>query len=143
MRAATLAILGLLCNPLLAQPNSVGVRAGTQPVPNPTIQLPIQLYRDYLVVVEGSIGTLEKLTFIIDTGAYPSMVDQRISTALGLSERGGTVGLVNHNAQTKLAIVPVIAVGPARAESIPVLVQDLSSFEKTLGRRIDAIASGL
>jgi hypothetical protein len=139
MRAASLAILGLLCNPLLAQSNSVAAPDGTQHVHSPAIELPIQLCRDYIVVVEGSIGTLEKLTFIIDTGAYPSMVDQRISTALGLSERGGTVGLVNQNVQTKLATLPVVAVGPARVENIPVLVQDLSSFEKTLRRRIDAV----
>jgi hypothetical protein len=117
----------------------VTVLAGTQPVPEPAIELPLQLYRDYLVVVQGSIGNLQKLTFIIDTGAYPSIVDQRISTTLGLSERDGTMGLINQNVQTKLATLPVVAVGSVRAESIPVLVQDLSSFEKTLGRRIDAI----
>ena len=36
----------------------------TQPVSDPAIELPIELYRDYLVAVEGSIGNLEKLTFI-------------------------------------------------------------------------------
>jgi hypothetical protein len=136
---ASPAVLGLFCNPLLAQSNSVVVPVETKPVFHNSIELSIQLYKDYLVVVEGSIGTLEKLTFIIDTGAYPSMIDQRISTTLGLSERNGKVGLVNQNVQTKLATLSVVAVGPARAESIPVLVQDLSSFEKTLGRRIDAI----
>jgi hypothetical protein len=136
---ASLAVLGSLCNPLLAQSNSVAVLTGTQPVSNPAIELPIQLYRDYLVVVEGSIGTLEKLTFIIDTGAYPSMIDQRVATALGLSERDGKVALVNQSVRTKLATLPVVGVGPVRVESVPVLVQDLSSLEKTLGRRIDAI----
>jgi hypothetical protein len=81
---ASLAILGLFCNPLLAQSNSTAEPAETKPVSNNSIELPIQLYRDYLVVVEGSIGNLETLAFIIDTGAYPSMVDQRISAALGL-----------------------------------------------------------
>ena len=136
---ASLAVLGLFCNPLLAQSNSTAEPAETKPVSNNSIELPIQLYRDYLVAVEGSIGSLEKLTFIIDTGAYPSMVDQRIATALGLSEIDGKVGLVNQNVQTKLATLPVVAVGPARVENVPVLVQDLSSLEKTLGRRIDAV----
>ena len=79
------------------------------------------------------------MTFIIDTGAYPSMVDQRIATILGLRERDGTVGLVNQSVQTKLATLPVVGVGVARVENVPVLVQDLSSVEKTLGRRIDAV----
>ena len=41
--------------------------------------------------------------------------------------------------QAKLATLPFVAVGPARVESVPVQVQDLSSLQKTLGRRIDAI----
>jgi len=126
-------------NPLVAQSDSVAVLAGMQPVFSTTIELPIQLCRDYLVVVQGSIGTLEKLTFIIDTGTYPSIVDQRIATALGLSEREGKVALVDHSVQAKLATLPFVGVGPTRVESVPVLVQDLSSLEKTLGRRIDAI----
>jgi hypothetical protein len=101
--------------------------------------LPFQLCRDYLVVVEGSIGSLEKLTFIIDTGTYPSIVDQRIASTLGLSEREGKVALVNQSVQAKLATLPFLRVGPAGVESVPVLVQDLSSLEKTLRRRIDAI----
>jgi hypothetical protein len=136
---ASLAVLGLLYNPLRAQSNSTVVLAETKPVSNNSIELPIQLYLNYVVVVEGSIGTLEKLIFIIDTGAYPSMVDQRIATALGLSVTDGKVGLVNQNVQTKLAALPVVAVGPARVENVPVLVQDLSSLEKALGKRIDAV----
>ena len=136
---ASVAVLSFLCNPLLAQSKSVAALAETKPVSNHAVELPIQLYRDYLVVVEGSIGNLEKLTFIIDTGAYPSMIDQRIATALGLRETDGKVALVNQSVRTKLATLPSVGVGPARVESVPVLVQDLSSIEKTLGRRIDAV----
>src|SRR6516165_3537396 len=135
----SLGVLGLLCNPLLAQSDSVVVLAGAQPVFSPVIELPIQVCRDYLVVVEGSIGTLEKLTLIIDTGTYPSIVDQRIATTLGLSEREGKAVLVGQGVQAKLATLSLVDVGPRRAERVPVLVQDLSSLQKTLGRRIDAI----
>jgi hypothetical protein len=130
---------GLLLGADPSQSDSVAVLAGTQPVFNPIFELPIQLCRDYLVIVEGSIGALEKLTFIIDTGTYPSIVDWRIASALGLSEREGKVDLINQTAQAKLATLPFIGIGPARVESAPVLVQDLSSLEKTLRRRIDAI----
>lgn len=101
--------------------------------------LPIKIYRDYLVIVEGSIGIQEKLTFIIDTGAYPSVINERIATALGLSVREGRVALVNQSVKTRFAILPILAVGPARAENVTVVVQNLSSVEKTLGRRVDAI----
>jgi hypothetical protein len=136
---ALVAVLSVLCNPSLAQSNLVPEVVETQPVSDHPIELPIQLYRDYLVVVEGLIANLEKLTFIIDTGAYPSIIDQRIVTALDLRETDGRVALVNQNVQTKLATLPFVAVGPVRVESVPVLVQDLSSLEKALGRRIDAV----
>ena len=136
---ASVAVLGLLCNPTLAQSDSVAMLAGAQPVFRPTHELPIQLCRDYLVVVEGSIAPLEKLTFIVDTGTYPSIVDQRIATGLGLSEREGKAVLVGQGVPAKLATLSLVEVGPARVERVPVVVQDLSSLEKTLGRRIDAI----
>lgn len=136
---ASLTVLGLLSNPLFAQSDSVATLTGTQPAFNPVSELPIQLCRDYLVVVEGSIGTLEKLTFIVDTGTYPSIVDQRIANTLGRSEREGKAVLVGQSVQARLATVPFVAVGPVRVELVPVLVQDLSSLDKTLGRRIDAI----
>lgn len=103
------------------------------------IELPIQLYRDYVVVVEGAIGNLEKLTFIVDTGAYPSVIDQKIAVALGLEERDSEVAMVNRSVETKLATLPLVAVGPVRVEDVRVRVQDLSSVGKTLGRRIDAV----
>jgi predicted aspartyl protease len=103
------------------------------------IELPIQLYWDYLVVVEGSIGNLEKLTFIIDTGTYPSVIDQKIAMALRLKESDSGVALVNRSVQTKLVTLPRIAVGPVRVEDVPVQVQDLSSIEKRLARRIDGV----
>jgi hypothetical protein len=114
-------------------------RSGTKLGSVNAIELPIQPYEDYLVVVEGSIGDLEKLAFIIDTGAYPSVIDQKIAIALGLKERDGEVLMVNGSVQTKLATLPLVAVGPVRVEDVPVRVQDLSSLGKTLARRIDAV----
>ena len=136
---ASVAVLSLLCNRSAAQSNLVTVPAEKNPGSSHATELPIQLYREYLVVVEGSIGNLGRLTFLVDTGAYPSIVDQRIAAALGLEERDGKVALVNQSVPTKLATLPLVGVGPARVEGIPVLVQDLSSIEKSLGQRVDAV----
>jgi predicted aspartyl protease len=136
---APAAVLTLLCSPSLAQSDPAPVLGVTHPTSNHAVELPIQLYRDYLVVVEGKIGNLEKLSFLIDTGASPSVIDQRIATALGLKRTPGKMDLANKTVQTELATLPFIEVGPARAEGLPIFVQDLSSIEKRLGRRIDAV----
>ncbi len=128
-------ISSLLCSSSPAQTSS-------DPLPRETgrvRELPIQLGLGYLVVVEGSIGKLQQLTFLIDTGAFPSVVDQRIASALDLTEKEGRVALVNATVATKLATLPFVQLGPVRVEDVPVLVQDLSSIEKTLARRVDAV----
>ena len=103
------------------------------------VKLPIRLYWGYLVIVEGSIGSAQKLNFLVDTGAYPSVVDQKIAHNLQLVERPGRVNLSNKTVQTRLVILPSLVVGPVRAESIPVLTEDLSFCQKALGLRVDGI----
>jgi hypothetical protein len=101
--------------------------------------LPVHLYWNYLVIVEGSIAGVEKLNFLIDTGAYPSIIDQRIVLALGLTEKKGRVNLSQKTISTKLVIAPSVVVGPVRAQSVTVRVEDLSLFKRALNCRVDAI----
>jgi hypothetical protein len=70
---------------------------GTPPVPNlhlsgatSHIEIPFKLYRDYLIVVQGSLGGREALNFLIDTGVNPTVIDSRIAKKLGLTG-GATV----------------------------------------------------
>jgi len=82
------------------------------------IKLPIRLYWGYLVVVEGSIGNIQKLNFLVDTGAYPSVVDQKIACSLGLAEQPGRVNLSNKSVQTRLVVLPSLLLGPVHVESL-------------------------
>jgi hypothetical protein len=103
------------------------------------IKLPIRLYWGYLVIVEGSIGNVPKLSFLVDTGAYPSVVDQKIAIRLGLAAQSGRVNLSNKSVQTRLVVLPSLLLGPIEATSLPVLTQDLSFFQKAFGHKVDAI----
>jgi hypothetical protein len=103
------------------------------------VKIPIRLYWGYLVVVEGSIGNVQKLNFLVDTGAYPSVVDQKIAHHLGLAEQAGRVNLSSKSVQTRLVVLPSLRIGPIRVESLPVLTEDLSFFQKAIGPKVDAI----
>jgi Aspartyl protease len=111
----------------------------TQSLTQVPVKLPVRLYRAYLVIVEGSIGNAHKLNFLVDTGVYPSVVDQKIAHNLGLAEQHGRVNLSNKTVETRLVVVPSLVLGPVRVESLAALTQDLSFFQKALGCKVDAI----
>jgi predicted aspartyl protease len=98
-----------------------------------------RLHWGYLVIVEGSIGDVRNLNFLVDTGAYPSIIDQKIAHNLGLAERPARVNVSIKSVQTGLVILPSLHLGPVRVESLPVLTQDLSLFQKAIGYKLDAI----
>jgi predicted aspartyl protease len=104
-----------------------------------SVKLPIRLFWNYLVVVEGSIGNIQKLHFLVDTGVYPSIVDQKIAHDLGLAEQPARVNLANKSVPTGRVILPSLTLGPVRAEALPVLTQDLSYMQKAVGYKVDAI----
>jgi Aspartyl protease len=110
----------------------------TQSLAKGHVKLPIRLHWGYLVVVEGSIGN-QRLNFLIDTGAYPSVVDQKIAHDLGLAGQPSRVNLSNKSIQTRRVILPSLLLGPIRAESLPVLTEDLSFLQRAVGYKVDAI----
>ena len=110
-----------------------------EPASHVSMKLPVRLYGGYLVIAEGAIGNVRKLNFLLDTGACPSVVDQRIAHDLKLAELPERVNLWNKSVQAQQVVIPSLSLGPVRVESIPVLAEDLSFLPKALGFKVHAI----
>jgi Aspartyl protease len=96
-------------------------------------------YAGYLVIAEGEIGNINKLNFLVDTRACPSVVDQKIAHDLKLAEQPERVYLWSKSVQARQVVIPSLTLGPVRIESIPVLAEDLSFLQKALGFKVHAI----
>ena len=101
--------------------------------------LPIKVYCGYTVVAQGSIGKLQQLNFIIDTGAFPAVVDTRIARELNLSGGHEQITVFSREVDSERVVLPEFRLGPVYAAAPRAYVQDLSFAGKALGVRIDAI----
>jgi predicted aspartyl protease len=97
------------------------------------------LYRGYLIVVRGSAGPLKDLNFLLDTGASPTVLDRRLANKLQLVELPGVLGGLNGRVAAGRAIAPGLQIGPTRRDNLPVVIEDLSFFDKALPVRIDGV----
>lgn len=103
------------------------------------VEVHFRLYRNYLIVVQGSLGLLDGLNFLVDTGANPTAVDEKVARKLGLGGHPKKLDLLDQNVPVEATVLPTLKLGPIRAEALPGIIQDLSPIEKNLGIRIDAI----
>lgn len=132
MRNRYLRLLSLLL--LLALAGEASARGYTDGKP-----LRFDLYRGYLIVFRGAAGPLKDLNFVLDTGASPTVVDRKLMQKLHLGETPGVLAGINGRAQTGMTTVPSLQFGAVRKENFPVLVEDLSFFDRALPVRIDAV----
>jgi predicted aspartyl protease len=101
--------------------------------------LRFDLYRDYLIVARGSVGSQKDLNFLLDTGANPTVLDRRVAQKLHLQEVPGVLTGVNGRVQAGLATVPSLQFGPIQRDNLGVVVEDLSFFSKAIPVRIDGV----
>jgi predicted aspartyl protease len=102
-------------------------------------EIAFQAYRDYLIVVRGSLCETQRLNFIIDTGTNPSVIDSRIAKKLNIVGEVGRLGVHNQVVEVEQAILSSVQIGALRAQFVPVLIRDLAFLQKGLGIRIDAV----
>jgi predicted aspartyl protease len=102
-------------------------------------EVDFKLYRGYAIVVVGSVGNLKNLNFLVDTGAVPSVVDQRLAQKLRLTGPTEKLSVFTQKVDTQRIVAPDVRVGSLQAEALPVVVRDLSFAGEALGIRIDAM----
>ena len=96
--------------------------------------IPFKLHNGYLIVVKGSIGKLQNLSFVVDTGSYRSVLDERIARKLHLKSAGSIEELApNHIVQSDSVLVPELTWGNITTSSLRALVFDLSPISRQIG----------
>lgn len=101
--------------------------------------LPVYLVNDYLVIVQGTIGGIEKRNLLIDTGANPSVITRDLAKKLRLSGPSEPVQAVGRNMNSQVVFLPSLQVGPISVQNLRVLVEDLTELDKKLGLRLDGL----
>ena len=116
----------------------------------------IELTRDYLVSVRGKVDDRSGLTFVVDTGTLPTLVDARIATQFRKAgpfdslRSSSTAPLAQGrpkvpvdsfagSAELESAVLTSLAVGSFSALDVPVLVTDLARLEPHFGIKADVV----
>lgn len=105
----------------------------------PTAQVPFKLHGGFAVVVRGAIASQDNLNILVDTGAVPSVVHQRLARRLNLSGSREVISVVNQNRSVERVSLIGLHLGPLEFPAVSAMVLDLATIESRLGLRLDAI----
>src|ERR1700675_544413 len=83
--------------------------ASEQPAAREQI-VPLKIYGQHLIVVQGSIGSFPKRNLVIDTGAYPSVIDRGLARQLNLPAHKEELDAIDRTLPTTAIIVPAVDV---------------------------------
>jgi predicted aspartyl protease len=100
--------------------------------------VPFDLASDFLVVVNGGIGNLDGLKFIVDTGSTFSAIDLKVAERLQLHRSGGRIMNFDRYIPIEWADVTELRMGPIRADGIRVMVMNLANYSE-FAKNVDGI----
>jgi hypothetical protein len=100
-------------NPAMASPARTGA-------------IPFQLVGGFLIEVEGGIGHLEGLKFILDTGATDSFVDRRIANRFSAARRSEKVFNFDRLVSIDWMEFPDVHFGPVEVHNVSMMVTELA-----------------
>jgi len=98
--------------------------------PSGTSEVPFTLIHDFLIVVQGSIGNLTGLKFILDTGTTNSMVDRRLARRLGVQLHRNQVFDFARFIPIESGVFARIEFGPIQLTNLSMFVADLSRISE-------------
>ena len=103
-------------------------------------EIPFRLTHGFLIVVQGSIGPLKDLSFVVDTGARHTVVDSSVARTLHLQSSGSVQqsGLSGPVAMDQVSLEKIWW-GRNQFTDCKVLSFDLSSISAYLGQKIDVL----
>ncbi len=105
---------------------STGARAAD----DSALELPFDLYDDHLIVVRGSIGQLDELRFLIDTGSARTIIDRKVADKLHVQLLPGALKFqaFDEPGEAYRAAIPSLTYGPVSVPAFSGLVARLSSM---------------
>ncbi|MGA8274488.1 MAG: retropepsin-like aspartic protease [Candidatus Sulfotelmatobacter sp.] len=104
----------------------------------PGATLPFDLRSDFLVVVNGQVGELTGLKFIVDTGSSYTVLDQKVAEKLRLPRRPGKITNFDRNIPVEWVDIRDLRAGPIRAAALSVMVVNLAEYSALAGN-VDGI----
>ena len=128
-----------ICPPLCAA-QSIAFRSEIQARPTLAVAsparantIPFQLVGGFLVEVEGGIGHLEGLKFILDTGTTHSVIDRRIANRFSAVCHPKKVFNFNRYVSVDWAEFPDLHFGPVVARNVSMIVTELAKSSTLVG----------
>lgn len=133
-RVCLLVALIFICRTLST---ATGQAASSETQETPPLRF--RLVDGYRIIVACPIGTNGKMyNFLVDTGANPSVIDNKLAADLTLSGTPQRLALPSGTVEARIVELPMLAIGPIRRRNLPVLVRDLGYLQH--GIRVDGIA---
>jgi predicted aspartyl protease len=102
------------------------------------VEVPFKVSAGFLIVVEGRIGTFNKLRFVLDTGVTHSVVDIKLAEKLRLRCLPWRVLNFDKAVSVERTTFPDLQFGPVEVTNVPMLVADLRQFSD-FARHVDAL----
>lgn len=97
--------------------------------------VPFHLHRGHMIAVKCSLAGLGEVLAIIDTGASETVLDIELARKLRLDLEPDSATFISRQAKVWAVSIPVLELGPIRADHLQGIAADLSSLTDDLGFR--------